>query len=71
MALKTSFVPQVDVVLQWIDYINYRYVLKDQESFAFWPSVCKGSSGGIHGECKTYHQEVAGGLIEGTQGERD
>ncbi|XVE59874.1 hypothetical protein DITRI_Ditri05aG0082100 [Diplodiscus trichospermus] len=41
VALKTSFVPQAEAVLEWKDYISFRYVPGDQESFALWPAVCK------------------------------
>ncbi|XVF69459.1 hypothetical protein PTKIN_Ptkin11bG0083800 [Pterospermum kingtungense] len=51
VALKTSFVPQAEAVLEWIDYSAF------------------GSSGGIHEEGRTCHQEAPGGLIEGNQGE--
>ncbi|XP_022756143.1 feruloyl CoA ortho-hydroxylase 1-like [Durio zibethinus] len=41
VALKTSFVPQAEAVLEWKDYLSFRYVPGDQESSALWPPVCK------------------------------
>lgn len=36
----TSFIPEVDKVLEWKDYLSCFYV-SDDESMAFWPSVCR------------------------------
>lgn len=42
VALKTSFVPEAESVLEWIDLLSFRFVLnRDQESSALWPSICK------------------------------
>ncbi|XVF47210.1 hypothetical protein PTKIN_Ptkin03bG0090900 [Pterospermum kingtungense] len=41
VTLKTSFVPQAEAVLEWKDYLSFRFVPGDQESHGLWPSVCK------------------------------
>ncbi|GKC07444.1 feruloyl CoA ortho-hydroxylase 1-like protein [Tanacetum coccineum] len=38
--LLTSFIPEVDKVLEWKDYLTCFYV-SDDEAMAFWPSVCR------------------------------
>ncbi|KAI3676768.1 hypothetical protein L1987_86381 [Smallanthus sonchifolius] len=38
--LVSSFIPEVDKVLEWKDYLSCFYV-SDDEAFAFWPSVCR------------------------------
>ncbi|KAJ0876073.1 putative oxoglutarate/iron-dependent dioxygenase, non-heme dioxygenase domain-containing protein [Helianthus annuus] len=38
--LVTSFIPEVDKVYEWKDYLSCFYV-SDDEAFAFWPSVCR------------------------------
>ncbi|KAL8260171.1 hypothetical protein R6Q59_028124 [Mikania micrantha] len=38
--LVTSFIPEVDKVFEWKDYLSCFYV-SDDEAFAFWPPVCR------------------------------
>nr|KAJ0225404.1 hypothetical protein LSAT_V11C100046160 [Lactuca sativa] len=38
--LVTSFIPEVDTVLEWKDYLSCFYV-SDDEVNSFWPSVCR------------------------------
>ncbi|KAJ9566415.1 hypothetical protein OSB04_002381 [Centaurea solstitialis] len=38
--LVTSFIPEVDKVLEWKDYLSCFYV-SDDEAMKFWPSVCR------------------------------
>ncbi|XP_071720415.1 feruloyl CoA ortho-hydroxylase F6H1-3-like [Rutidosis leptorrhynchoides] len=38
--LVTSFIPEVDKVLEWKDYLSCFYVSND-EAMAFWPPVCR------------------------------
>nr|GEV79238.1 feruloyl CoA ortho-hydroxylase 1-like [Tanacetum cinerariifolium] len=38
--LLTSFIPEVDKVLEWKDYLSCFYV-SDDEAMTFWPSVCR------------------------------
>ncbi|KAJ9559311.1 hypothetical protein OSB04_013925 [Centaurea solstitialis] len=38
--LVTSFIPEVDKVLEWKDALSCFYV-SDDEAMAFWPSVCR------------------------------
>lgn len=38
--LLTSFIPEVDKVWEWKDYLTCFYVSED-EATAFWPSVCR------------------------------
>ncbi|CAH1440216.1 unnamed protein product [Lactuca virosa] len=38
--LVTSFIPEVDTVLEWKDYLSCFYV-SDDEANSFWPSVCR------------------------------
>ena len=41
VTLRTSFVPQVETVLEWKDYLSFRFVPGDDESSALWPPVCR------------------------------
>lgn len=41
VTLKTSFVPMAETVLEWKDYLSFRFVQGDQESSSLWPPVCK------------------------------
>ncbi|KAJ9172313.1 hypothetical protein P3X46_015562 [Hevea brasiliensis] len=39
--LATSFTPLKEKVLEWKDYLSFRYIPGDEKSQALWPSVCK------------------------------
>ncbi|KAK8601852.1 hypothetical protein V6N12_051676 [Hibiscus sabdariffa] len=41
VALKTSFAPQAESVLEWKDYLSFRCSPPDLESFPLWPPVCR------------------------------
>ncbi|KAL4283516.1 hypothetical protein GQ457_16G007170 [Hibiscus cannabinus] len=41
VALKTSFAPQQEAVLEWRDSLSFRCGPQDLESFPFWPPVCR------------------------------
>ncbi|KAE8691653.1 Feruloyl CoA ortho-hydroxylase 2 [Hibiscus syriacus] len=41
VALKTSFVPQAEDVLEWRDFLSFRCGPRDLESFPSWPPVCR------------------------------
>ncbi|KAK8990952.1 hypothetical protein V6N11_061980 [Hibiscus sabdariffa] len=41
VALKTSFVPQAETVLEWKDNLSFRCSPRDLESFPLWPPVCR------------------------------
>ncbi|KAK9029390.1 hypothetical protein V6N11_026508 [Hibiscus sabdariffa] len=41
VALKTSFAPQAEAVLEWKDYLSFRCSPGDLESFPLWPPVCR------------------------------
>ncbi|OMO62045.1 Oxoglutarate/iron-dependent dioxygenase [Corchorus olitorius] len=41
VTLTTSFAPQAETALEWKDYLAFRFVPGDQESFALWPPVCR------------------------------
>ncbi|KAF2291804.1 hypothetical protein GH714_035679 [Hevea brasiliensis] len=39
--LATSFTPLKEKVLEWKDYLSFRYIPGDEKSQTLWPSVCK------------------------------
>ncbi|GMJ07044.1 hypothetical protein like AT3G13610 [Hibiscus trionum] len=41
VALKTSFAPEAESVLEWKDYLSFRCSPEDLESFPLWPPVCR------------------------------
>ncbi|GLT81806.1 hypothetical protein SLE2022_002380 [Rubroshorea leprosula] len=41
VSLFTSFSPHAEAVLEWKDFLSFRYVSGDPEASALWPPVCK------------------------------